>query len=115
MAQFCSNCGAPPLTLPPLLDPAVSSTDLTHLLSSNNPPLESEIPSIRDIISQGEERIPPLDAHIDALKAPIQVLRTSLAHLYDDATKLRSSSASINPSYPQFTVCPRNCSARFLA
>ncbi|KAJ6594771.1 hypothetical protein B0H19DRAFT_1096672 [Mycena capillaripes] len=80
MAQFFLNCGAPPSTLPLLLDPPSEafSPDLTHLLTSNNPPLESEIPSVCAVISEGEDRIRPLDAHIDALKAQIQDLRDSL-------------------------------------
>ncbi|KAJ6594752.1 hypothetical protein B0H19DRAFT_1247397 [Mycena capillaripes] len=74
MAQFFWNCGAPP---PPLLDTSSSEPDLTRLLTSNHPPIESEIPLIRDIISEGKDRT--LDVHIDTLAAQIEDLGATVA------------------------------------
>lgn len=69
MAPFCWKCGAPPTTLEPL--PVPSS--LTRLLESNDPPLEYEIPFIRDI-SQGQNRMDALDAQIRLLQATLAEL-----------------------------------------
>ncbi|KAJ6458400.1 hypothetical protein C8R47DRAFT_1081674 [Mycena vitilis] len=57
--------------------PAVSS-ELTHLLRSNDPPLESELPSIREAIDDGTDRIRVLDAQIGSLETHIHDLRAAL-------------------------------------
>ncbi|KAJ6585931.1 hypothetical protein B0H19DRAFT_1111035 [Mycena capillaripes] len=78
MAQVCLNCGAS--NLASLLEqPPVASLDATHLLTSNEPPLDSEVLLIRDIISDSQSRIGPLDAQIEALQAQIRNLETTLA------------------------------------
>jgi hypothetical protein len=60
--------------------PAVSSPpDLIHLLQSNDPPQESQIPLIRDMISDDENRILLMDAEIIALETKIHNLNTNLA------------------------------------
>ncbi|KAJ7648269.1 hypothetical protein DFH06DRAFT_574259 [Mycena polygramma] len=85
MARLCHNCGVPLPTLTPLADsesrPAVSSEslELAHLLTSNDPPLESELPSIREAIGDGQDRIIALDVQIGSLKAQIRDLRASLS------------------------------------
>ncbi|KAJ7369026.1 hypothetical protein DFH08DRAFT_832988, partial [Mycena albidolilacea] len=58
MARFRLTCGAPPTNLP-LLDvpPEVSA-----LLTNNDVPLESQIPLIRDIISDGQTEFDELEA-----------------------------------------------------
>ncbi|KAJ7648264.1 hypothetical protein DFH06DRAFT_1476314 [Mycena polygramma] len=87
MAQLCHNCGAPPLTLTLLADPesrpAVSSQspELAHLLKSNDPPLESEIPSIREVIGNGKDRIKVFDAQIHSLETQIHDLRAAVLQL----------------------------------
>ncbi|KAF8173155.1 hypothetical protein K438DRAFT_1547239, partial [Mycena galopus ATCC 62051] len=43
-------------------------------LTSNNPPLESEIPVIRDIVSDGQDRVEALDAQIYILQAAVAEL-----------------------------------------
>ncbi|KAJ6458404.1 hypothetical protein C8R47DRAFT_149150 [Mycena vitilis] len=85
MTRLCHDCGVPLATLTPLADsesrPAVfsESLELTRLLTSNDPPLESELPSIRDLIGDGQDRIKVLDAQIGSLKAQMRELRTSLS------------------------------------
>ncbi|KAJ7673915.1 hypothetical protein DFH06DRAFT_952454, partial [Mycena polygramma] len=49
-------------------------------LRSNNLPLDSDIPSIRCVITEGQAQIIQWDAHIDVLEAQIQNLQTTLAH-----------------------------------
>ncbi|KAJ7648209.1 hypothetical protein DFH06DRAFT_1095634 [Mycena polygramma] len=80
MTQLCPNCGVPPSTLTLLSDslPAVSSPDLTHVLTSNDPPLESELPSIHTYIGDGQDTIRELDAQIGSLEAQIHNLRAAL-------------------------------------
>ncbi|KAJ7309226.1 hypothetical protein DFH08DRAFT_974963 [Mycena albidolilacea] len=46
---------------------------------SNEPPLDSEVPLIRDIISDSQSRIGLLDVHFEALQAQIRNLETTLA------------------------------------
>ncbi|KAJ7909380.1 hypothetical protein B0H13DRAFT_2661494 [Mycena leptocephala] len=58
---------------------ALPSPDLIHLLRSNELPRESEIQTIRDIISEGQERLRPLDAQISTFKAQIRDLQVTLA------------------------------------
>ncbi|KAF7369696.1 hypothetical protein MVEN_00301000 [Mycena venus] len=83
MAQVCLNCGAPP-NFASLLEPQPTpSLDLTHLLTSNEPPPDSEVPLIRDIISESQSRIGPLDAHIETLQAQIRSLETTLAEFVE--------------------------------
>ncbi|KAJ6525989.1 hypothetical protein B0H19DRAFT_581703 [Mycena capillaripes] len=91
MTQLCLNCGAQvalaPLTSNP---PVVSSPDLTHLLTSNDPPRDSEIPLIRAIISDNQDRIRPLNVHISTLEAQIHDLSATLAQFVqrrDEALK----------------------------
>ncbi|KAJ7648241.1 hypothetical protein DFH06DRAFT_574159 [Mycena polygramma] len=85
MTQLCHHCGAPPLTLRLLAEsesqPAVSSEslELTHLLRSNDPPLESELPSIREAIGDGKDRIRVFDAQIGSLETQIHDLRAALS------------------------------------
>ncbi|KAJ7645089.1 hypothetical protein DFH06DRAFT_1476961 [Mycena polygramma] len=84
MAQICLNCGTSPTTLPPVFDPPPPepSPDLIHLLTSNDTPCDSEVPFIRNIISDAEAQILiPLDARIDTVKDQIRDLRATLAHL----------------------------------
>ncbi|KAJ7673911.1 hypothetical protein DFH06DRAFT_751319 [Mycena polygramma] len=85
MAQVCINCGVSSSTLPPVFDPPLpkSSPELVHLLRSNDLPLDSDIPSIRGVITEGQAEIAHWDAHIDALEAQIQTLRTTLAHFVE--------------------------------
>ncbi|KAJ7020843.1 hypothetical protein C8F04DRAFT_1315853 [Mycena alexandri] len=53
--------------------------DLFHLLRSNEPPQEAQIPVIRDIISDDKNRISLLDAEIVSLQSQIHNLNATLA------------------------------------
>ncbi|KAJ7176925.1 hypothetical protein C8R46DRAFT_1188615 [Mycena filopes] len=65
--QVASELSAPPtLAIPP---PGVAS-----LLTSNDPPSESEIPRILDLISDAQDRIDALDPQIRALQARLASL-----------------------------------------
>ncbi|KAJ6545398.1 hypothetical protein B0H19DRAFT_999131 [Mycena capillaripes] len=101
MSQICLICGALTVleSLPDL--PAVSSPDLTHLLKSNNPPRESEVPSIRAIISDGQDHLAPLNAQISTLEAQIRDLNAILAEFVrrrDEAVEhIRQHRAILSP------------------
>jgi hypothetical protein len=71
MSQFCVQRGALPASLlnPP---PAASSQDLNHLLTSNDLPLEFEIPHIRDIVSGSQNTF---EAQMSALEEEILSFR----------------------------------------
>lgn len=77
MSQFCVQRGALPASLlnPP---PAASSQDLNHLLTSNDLPLEFEIPHIRDIVSESQNT---LEAQMSALEEEILRLQANFAQL----------------------------------
>jgi hypothetical protein len=78
------NCRAPSLLEPPL----APSLDFTHLLTSNEPILDCEVPLIRDIISDSQSRISPLDAHIEALKSTDQKFRVPWRNVYTGRKRL---------------------------
>ncbi|KAJ7919492.1 hypothetical protein B0H13DRAFT_1989024 [Mycena leptocephala] len=61
-----------PLSLPPLIPG--TSLDFTHLMGRNDAPLDSEIPFIRDIISDAQDRVDALDGQIRDLKAVLSEL-----------------------------------------
>ncbi|KAJ7816828.1 hypothetical protein B0H13DRAFT_2459561 [Mycena leptocephala] len=82
MSQFCVQCGPLRATLAPLNPPSDNpSLDLTRLLTTNDVPLESDIPFIRDIISEGRNRIGDLQTQMGTLEAEICRLRTIIAQL----------------------------------
>ncbi|KAJ7679156.1 hypothetical protein DFH06DRAFT_1165846 [Mycena polygramma] len=68
MAPSCWQCGAPP-TAPSAPIPVTSSIDLTHLLTSNEGPFDSELPVIRDIVSKGQEEVDAFNSQIATLDA----------------------------------------------
>ncbi|KAJ7605825.1 hypothetical protein DFH06DRAFT_1150306 [Mycena polygramma] len=63
MTQQCWNCGVPAAFVhrPPLPETQKIAHDFTHLRTSNDAPLDSEIPGVREIISDGEERLATLE------------------------------------------------------
>jgi predicted nucleic acid-binding Zn-ribbon protein len=71
------------VTLASLLNPppAASSQDLSHLLTSNDLPLEFEIPHIHDIVSESQNRIGTLEAQMSALEEEILRLQANIAQL----------------------------------
>ncbi|KAJ7925597.1 hypothetical protein B0H13DRAFT_2569433, partial [Mycena leptocephala] len=57
------------------------NTRLSHLLRSNDVPLEADIPSIRNIISEGQSRERALTAQMAALEAEILRLEGAIKRL----------------------------------
>ncbi|KAJ6506278.1 hypothetical protein C8R47DRAFT_112426 [Mycena vitilis] len=77
MSQFPFNFGLPPIpALAPL--PVVSRPYRAHLLTSNEPCLDSEVPHIQHAIDDSLGQIGQLDAQIGALQAQIRHLQTTL-------------------------------------
>ncbi|KAJ7927992.1 hypothetical protein B0H13DRAFT_1013708 [Mycena leptocephala] len=86
------KCGAPPVSL---FEPSTfSSPDFTRLIASNDPPPDSEISSIRDVVFEGQN-------HVDTLDAQIHILQASLAQLVrrrdEIAEHVRQHRAVISP------------------
>ncbi|KAJ7136572.1 hypothetical protein C8R44DRAFT_695496, partial [Mycena epipterygia] len=75
-------------------DTMLKSSRLTHLLASNDVPLDSEIPIIRQIISDA-------NARVDALDAQIAVLRNALEELIRERDEIqecaRKHTAVVSP------------------
>ncbi|KAJ6507773.1 hypothetical protein C8R47DRAFT_1099513 [Mycena vitilis] len=68
MAFSCWQCGAPP-TAPSAPIPETPSLDLTHLLTSNEGPFDSELPVIREIVSKGKAEMDAFNSQIATLDA----------------------------------------------
>ncbi|KAJ7661271.1 hypothetical protein DFH06DRAFT_372535 [Mycena polygramma] len=96
MTQQCWNCGVPAAFVhrPPLPATQKIAHDFTHLRTSNDAPLDSEIPGVREIISDGEERLATLENRVRDLEAAI----ANLVHKRDEAAKhLREYRAILHP------------------
>ncbi|KAJ7888091.1 hypothetical protein B0H14DRAFT_2562469 [Mycena olivaceomarginata] len=65
MAQLCWQCGASSDPATSLDSPSLR--DFHRLLTSNDVPLDSEIPFIRDIVSDGQKQVDALEAAIARL------------------------------------------------
>ncbi|KAJ7176945.1 hypothetical protein C8R46DRAFT_1346865 [Mycena filopes] len=101
MFSTCETCGgalqtalqvASESSAPPTL--AIPSPGLTSLLTSNDPPPDSEIPRILDLISDAQDRIDALDPQIHALQARL----ASLVRERDETAKyLRAYRAMVSP------------------
>ncbi|KAJ7648286.1 hypothetical protein DFH06DRAFT_574444 [Mycena polygramma] len=90
MSQRCPNCEAPSQTLA-LLDLPAASPNLTHLLTSNEPPLETEVPSIQNVIGHGQDRITLLHAQISSLEAQIHDLNNALLQFQNQRDEIAES------------------------
>ncbi|KAJ7661356.1 hypothetical protein DFH06DRAFT_373249 [Mycena polygramma] len=94
MTHPCWSCGAP--AEPPLHCPPAPETahGFTRLRTGNDAPLDAEIPLIREIITNGEERL-------DTLKTQVRDLEAALAELVqrrDEAAEhLREHRAILHP------------------
>ncbi|KAJ7983222.1 hypothetical protein DFH06DRAFT_717187 [Mycena polygramma] len=64
MAHPCWNCGASTKPSADCLPALESAHDFVRLRTSNDAPLDSEIPLIREIISNGEDRLDTLETQI---------------------------------------------------
>ncbi|KAJ7661296.1 hypothetical protein DFH06DRAFT_1471813 [Mycena polygramma] len=96
MTQQCWNCGVPAAFVD---HTALAATQkithhFTHLRTSNDAPLDSEIPGVREIISDGEERLATLESQVCNLEAAL----AELSQRRDDAAQhLREHRAIIHP------------------
>jgi hypothetical protein len=68
-----------------------SSPDFTHLLKSNDIPLNSDIPFIRNIISNGQTRLDELNDQIENLQVRCIGVVRSIAYLLVFRLNLRNS------------------------
>ncbi|KAJ7112097.1 hypothetical protein C8R44DRAFT_856301 [Mycena epipterygia] len=73
MSHRCWKCGAPPTGADELPETR-APIDLSHLLASNEPPLDSQIASIRQAVTFSQLREDALNARIDALRATMDQL-----------------------------------------
>ncbi|KAF8155350.1 hypothetical protein K438DRAFT_1777706 [Mycena galopus ATCC 62051] len=71
------------------VEPTLSSRDFTHLLTSNDVPLDSEIPFVRDIISNGENSLDTLDFQIQSLQSTLTRLASRDAQIHSALAGLR--------------------------
>ncbi|KAJ7629678.1 hypothetical protein DFH06DRAFT_1480241 [Mycena polygramma] len=70
MESMCSKCGAPTASgIVPNVDQ--SSHDFTHLLKSNEAPLDRDIPFICESLSNEQDRLAALNARIEDLLATV--------------------------------------------
>ncbi|KAJ6506276.1 hypothetical protein C8R47DRAFT_112417 [Mycena vitilis] len=91
MTQPCWNCGVP--ARPPPL-PSTQKDCFTHLRTSNAAPSDSEVPLIRKIIADGEERLATLENEVCDLEATL----AKLMQRRDDAAQhLREHLAIVHP------------------
>ncbi|KAJ7622577.1 hypothetical protein DFH06DRAFT_1340756 [Mycena polygramma] len=84
MVNFCVNCGAvappsPTFQSPLGHPPPISSPVLARLLTTNDIPLDSDIPLVRNLIADSQEHIRSLNAHLRDLDAQIRDLQATLA------------------------------------
>ncbi|KAJ6506259.1 hypothetical protein C8R47DRAFT_112138 [Mycena vitilis] len=96
MTAPCWNCGVPATFVdrPPLSPTQKPSHDLTRLRTSNDTPLDSEIPSVCKLIADGEERMATLESQIRDL----ETTPADLARRRDDAAQhLREHRAILHP------------------
>ncbi|KAJ7764665.1 hypothetical protein B0H14DRAFT_367701 [Mycena olivaceomarginata] len=71
-----------------------SSPDFTHLLRSNDIPLNSDIPFIRNIISNGQTRLDELNDQIESLQAKLAQLTQTRSEI---AENVRQHRAALHP------------------
>ncbi|KAJ7690779.1 hypothetical protein B0H14DRAFT_2420273, partial [Mycena olivaceomarginata] len=90
--------------LPSIDLPGASSYDPTHLLKSNDLPLDSDIPFIRNIISHEQNRLIPLDVQIHSLQAALAQLTRTRGEI---AENIRQHRAVLHPvrSMPPELIC----------
>ncbi|KAJ6595108.1 hypothetical protein DFH09DRAFT_1357841 [Mycena vulgaris] len=81
MAQSCWKCGAPPESPRTSSLFASSSADFTHLLASNDVPLDAEVNTLQKLVADGQDRVHALNAQIDNLRA-------TLAQLVQERTEI---------------------------
>ncbi|KAJ6595112.1 hypothetical protein DFH09DRAFT_1357844 [Mycena vulgaris] len=80
MVQSCWKCGAPPES--PSSPFASSRADFTHLLASNDVPLDAEVTTLRKLVVDEQVRVHALNAQIDSLRV------ATLAQLVQERTEI---------------------------
>ncbi|KAJ7649025.1 hypothetical protein DFH06DRAFT_1300266 [Mycena polygramma] len=110
--QLCLHDGAPPTTIASLLEPSPAPRlDLAHLITSNEPPLESEVPLVHSIISDKLNRLGPLNTQIRDLQAQIRDLQSTLAQVIQrrdetaESVRLHQSIVSPIRRLPPDVIC----------
>lgn len=105
MPPFCWQCGAPPTPAPATASPELRPLlGFDRLLTSNEVPLDSEIQSIRDFISDGQNQVETLNSQIDNLEAAIALLTQKRDRM---AEHVRQHCAILSPvrRVPSELVC----------
>ncbi|KAJ7183742.1 hypothetical protein C8R46DRAFT_1344465 [Mycena filopes] len=103
MGPSCWQCGENAKTPDSSPEPeaAVTPPGLARLLTSNDAPLDSEVPSIHDIISTEEDRIDALDMQIEDMEATIyelEIKQVQLVRRRNDAKeRIRKHSTILSP------------------
>ncbi|KAJ7744276.1 hypothetical protein DFH07DRAFT_963810 [Mycena maculata] len=82
----------------------MSSAQLTCLLESNNVPLDAEIPTICEIISENQTRLDALNAQIEALRTAMEQLITERDEIAD-SVKRRTTVISPLRRVPSELIC----------
>ncbi|KAF7335673.1 F-box domain-containing protein [Mycena venus] len=108
MAQSCWKCGAPTPSSPFWVDPSpattVNSLDFTRLRTGNDVPLDSEIPFICDMISEGQDQLDDLEIQIRNLEAALAKL---IQRRDEIAEHVRQHRVILNPirRFPPELLC----------
>lgn len=105
MAQTCWQCGAPPKTAhetaspesPPLLSPH-------RLLTSNDVPLDSETPVVRNIISDSQNELDALNSQINNLEAAMAPLIQKRDRIAEHIRQHRAILSAVRRAPPEL-VC----------
>ncbi|KAJ7460318.1 hypothetical protein FB451DRAFT_1096843 [Mycena latifolia] len=90
MPGRCWKCGALPeeiSSLPVAQVVDVSSAAFTHLINSNDVPLDREVPEIHHIIANSQDRLDALDSQIDSLHATLAQLVRRRDEMAEDVHK----------------------------
>ncbi|KAJ7460315.1 hypothetical protein FB451DRAFT_1563383 [Mycena latifolia] len=104
----CWKCGAPPEPLSPTpaarVVVAASSEAFTHLLTSNDIPLDQEVPGIRHFLGNVQDGLDALDAQIDTLHATLTQLVRQREEMAEDLRRHRAVLSPIRRVPPEL-IC----------
>ncbi|KAJ7759129.1 hypothetical protein B0H16DRAFT_1689084 [Mycena metata] len=100
-SRLCSGCSTTLAELDSVLkQPLISSPTPNEILETNHPPIESQLPSIRDFISTGRARMRVLNAKFAALRSSncsIEALQSSIDKLLALDVEIRKHKGAISP------------------
>ncbi|KAJ6595118.1 hypothetical protein DFH09DRAFT_1413043 [Mycena vulgaris] len=100
MVQSCWKCGAPPESPSSPFASSSSRADFTHLLASNDVPLDTEITTLRKLVADEQVRVHALNAQIDSLRAALAQLvqeRTEILELVRGHKSILSPVCRMSP------------------